>query len=270
MLDNGWKSISELRKVDTNYSGMHYSYEYAKETGLLQYRYCEVSGAVHSVGVWEEIEICLDSDNGILYRACERGHRDYCSKEKFDTQFGVFHNDNRGEFGGSMLTPAGVCIGGNFREVVNHKRKVYAIDSMNHLGLAHFRLLEFSDAKRYKEIYSTVDGYLDFLNRDCLQYGALFNTEDALYFVISGFVVTKNEKYVGHTKLLKVQNSKVEEIFVVNEEFCWIHSLVVFNNIAYVSMDKMVVSIDLETGILGYYTNLSELAELDLIEIQET
>jgi len=34
-------------------------------------------------------------------------------------------------------------------------------------------------------------------------------------------------------------------------------------------MDKMVVCIDLETGSLGYYTNLSEDAELDLLIIQE-
>lgn len=34
-------------------------------------------------------------------------------------------------------------------------------------------------------------------------------------------------------------------------------------------MDKMAVSIDLETGSLGYYTNLSELAELELLIIQE-
>lgn len=268
MSDNGWKNINELRKVDANYSGMRYSVEYAEEAGVLPYRYCERFGEIHSVGICEEIELCID-DKEVRFRECEIAHKDRSAKIMFDTQFGVFQNDNRGEFGGSMLSPAGICVHGNFREVVNHKKRVYAIDSMNHLGLVHFRLLEFAGAKRYREIYSTINDLKDLFHRECLQYGALFDDEDALYFVISGFVVDKEDEYIGHSKLLRVYNSKVEEIYSVNESFCWINSLVVILNKAYVSMDKMVVCIDLEAGSLEYLTNLSENAELDLLIIEE-
>lgn len=116
MLDNGWKSINELRRADTNYAGMRYSVEYAEEVGILPFHYCGRFGDIHSVVICEEIEICLD-DKEIRYKACDIAHKDRSAKTTFDTQFGVFQNDNRGELGGSMLSPAGVRVHGNFREV---------------------------------------------------------------------------------------------------------------------------------------------------------
>ena len=68
MTENKWKSINELRKVNKNYSGMRYSVKYAKEVGIIRYRYCELLGKNPTVGVCEKIKIRLDSDKGILYR----------------------------------------------------------------------------------------------------------------------------------------------------------------------------------------------------------
>lgn len=69
-------------------------------------------------------------------------------------------------------------------------------------------------------------------------------------------------------KLLKIQDSKVEEIFSANEEFYWINSLIVIENKAYVSMDKMVAVIDIEADKIEYFTNISEEAEIDIMIVQ--
>lgn len=74
---------------------------------------------------------------------------------------------------------------------------------------------------------------------------------------------------MGCTKLLKVIDSKVEEVFSADEEFFWINTLIVLENMVYVSMDKMVVSIDLTTSKFEYYTNLSEESELDILVAAE-
>lgn len=265
-----WNSFRDLRKVETNYSGMCYSYEFAKESGMLPYRYSESYGEVHTVGVREELEITYDADTGILYKISGTVQSGGC-KETFDTQFGVFQNDNRGEFGGQMITSSGVCVNGNFREVVNHKKKVYAIDSRNHLGLAHFRLLEFAGAKEYRVLYHTKDFLEDMESCEDLQYGALYDTGEALFIVISGHISQKNKHrgYVACTKILKVKDSQVFELVILKEALCWVKNLIVVENVAYVSMDKMIMRIDLDTGSVEYYTHISDLAELDLLEVSE-
>lgn len=262
------EKFKRVTESGANYSGMKYSYEYAEETGILPFHHSEEFGENHAVGVRENYEIRLDAEKGILCKPCGLGHRYRVYKKEFDTQLGIFRNDDRGEFGGSMITSAGIYISGNFKEVVNHKKKVYAVDSLTHMMVGNFRLLEFTDAKKYKEIYSTVNDLKHYFDWCRLSYGALFDTGDALYFVISGLVVIEKE-YIAHTKLIKVQKSKAEEILAIDEEFSWINNLIVIENMAYVSMDKMIVSINLETGGLEYYTWLSELAERDLLTVLE-
>lgn len=192
-----WKSISKLRKVDMNYSGMPYSYEYAKETGLLQSFYSEQLGDIHTVGIHEGIEICWDAGLGVLYRELENGRRKCNDKEVFVTQFGKFQNYDRGEFGGEMITPAGIRVNGNFKTVVDHKKKVFAVDSMHHFGAGHFRLLEFTGAKRYRELYATTDAWAD-EEQERLEYGALFAAGNALYFILSGYVWREQRVYGLH------------------------------------------------------------------------
>lgn len=264
-----WRPISELRKIERNYSGSPYSYEWAKKQGKIPKGYSEYLIKTYAVSISEEIELMCNADKDILYRItdnCGSG----CTKE-FITQLGVFKNDNRGEFGGQLITPTGESVGGNFIDVVNHKDKVYAIDSLNHLGLAHFNLLEFKSSDEYQTIYHTKD-FMDVdYNIEDLEFGALYNNGQELYIVISGCIskVNNERSSVGCTKILKVTESVVEEIFVTNQTFNYIKSLVIIGDIAYVSMDKIVALISLSSGNVEYYTCISELAEKDLVQTRQ-
>lgn len=268
-----WKLFNELRKVDKNYSGLNYSYEMAERLGILEDRYLESFVGKHTVGVNEKLEICLDEKGRLLYRLVEKSELNGINKE-FNTQFGVFVNNNQGEFGGELITSAGVRVNGNFVDAVDYENRVYVIDSLKHLGVAHFRLLEFTGAKKYRDIYRTKDIWEDIGEYESLQFGALYEAEDALYILISGYISQMNKKEgknreIACTKLLRVRNSNVYESVQLNETFYGVRNMIIFNNSVYVAMDKMVVRINMKDGMVSYYTHISELAEIDLLVSNE-
>lgn len=264
-----WKLFDELRKVDKNYSGLNYSYEMAERLGILEDRYLESFVEKHTVGVNEKLEICLDEKRSLYYRLVEKSERKGINKE-FKTQFGVFVNNNQGEFGGELMTSAGIRVSGNFVDVVDYEKRVYAIDSHNHLGVAHFRLLEFTDAKKYSVLYQTKDMWEDIGEYESLQFGALYKADDALYILVSGYISQMNKrneknKEIACTKLLRIQNLKMYECVQLNETFYGVWNMIVFNNDVYVAMDKTVIRIDMKDGVVNYYTHISELVEIDLL-----
>ena len=265
-MEKPWKLFKELRQVDTNYSGLSYSYEMAECLGILENRYFESFVGIHTVGVNENLEICLDEKGRLLYRLVEKSELKGINKE-FDTQFGVFMNNNQGEFGGELITPDRIRVRGNFVDVVDCGKRMYAIDSLNHLGIAHFRLLEFIGTKKYRTLYQTKEIWDDIEGYENLQFGALYEIDESLYILISGYVLQKEGKNreVACTKVLRVRNSEVDECVKLNEAFYGVQNMLVLNDDVYVAMDKMVVRIDLGKGVVDYYTNISEFAESDLL-----
>ncbi len=203
---------------------------------------------------------------GILYRIANESKREY--GEEFTTQFGVFKNNNQGEFGGHLISSSGTRISGNFINVFDYKDMVYAIDSLNHMGIAHFNLLVFKSSDEYQTIYHTKDFMEDFEN---FKFSAMYIDGQEMYIIISGDISSYGkEKYCKDcTKILKVNESVVDEVAVVDESFSFINSLVIIGDYAYVSMDKLVAQIALSSGKVDYYTCLSEQAEENLIQIRK-
>ena len=112
-----WRPISELRKTDRDYSGIHYPYDYAKKHKNPDDVYSSICSDrdTKSVGVIEKIEIRRAALGEIQYRVTGRDRSEYNPLRKFDTQYGSFVSEDNGEFGGYLTTPSGMRIGGNFR-----------------------------------------------------------------------------------------------------------------------------------------------------------
>lgn len=58
-----------------------------------------------------------------------------------------------GEFGGALKTPGGE-INGNFCDIFEAGGKIYAVDSLSHLGLASTTIYSFDCDCKYHKIFS--------------------------------------------------------------------------------------------------------------------
>lgn len=282
--DNNWKSLDDLRETDRDYSGLAYSYQYAKnhkDLKSLGGSYFNSGGSKpRTVSIKEVIEIKEDPTGKILYRVIGKDEpKESC--QEFHTQFGTYLSDNHGEFGGILITPGGKTVGGNFRYIFDLKDKVYAIDTCAHLTIAHFGLFRFVDPDHCCRLYS-VGGYIPILmdyeehkgiTEDlCCQ--AVDVKEDKAYILLSGHV-TREDPDAGRQwwyeeRLLKVENEEVEEVVRLTGYISrHIRNLIVQGNVLYVSCDKMVIKYDMSEKKSTFFTCLSEEDEADLLENKE-
>lgn len=117
----GWKHITELREVKSNYSGSYYSAEYAKNNKNMKDMYA--GAGISTVVISENVIIKRDSSQGIVYRVEGRNYNEK-SKTEFHTQFGTFYSDDQGEFGGELTTPSGENIDENQNENLSLSERI--------------------------------------------------------------------------------------------------------------------------------------------------
>ena len=262
-----WKPIKSLRKVGQNYSGWSYTYDWAKANGLFERATGQSFWKLHTVYVPEPLEIKMSND-GIYYRLAEFPNGECPSS--FNTVFGVFHNDNQGEFGGTLVSPSGLSVEGNFTLVFDFDDKVYAIDSLHHMGLRHFKLHEFKDASHYRCLYD-VGGWGSRYN-ESLDFQGLFIASEGMYILIGGDILsdetnTDNDmhNYKETSKLLFVSNGKINECLEVGETFEEVKNIIVLNHYLYVASDKILTVIDMGSGESQYYTFIGKKAVRNLL-----
>ncbi len=140
MINEKWKSIESLRITDRDYSGMRYSMSYAKRHKNKKDMYAQ--GGTKSVAIEESIHIKKEIDGSIVYQVKGRDHLKDAFRN-YNTQFGGFHSEDNGEFGGDLITPSGVKIAGNFKYVFDLQDKVYAISTLGHLVIASTSIYRF-------------------------------------------------------------------------------------------------------------------------------
>lgn len=91
-----------------------------------------------------------------------------------ETSAGNFVSRDYGEFGGVLETPGGE-IDGNFCDVFELGDRVYAVDSLSHLGLVSTNVYSFDRGCKYHKIFS--DENLDFKAR--------YATDERAYILLS-------------------------------------------------------------------------------------
>ena len=153
-------------------------------------------------------------------------------------------------------TPGGE-INGNFCDVFEAGGKIYAVDSLSHLGLASTTIYSFDRDCKYHKVFSAEN--LDFKARHV--------AGERAYILVSGSVSTRS----GGEKLKSILLEISENGDMLKTEFdCnfpLVFNMLVSDGKMFLGADKAVVVFDLQTEEINAYTPLSVEVEKHIIGI---
>ena len=175
---NKWQKLNELRQPDPHICGGYYAKNFLKT-----YRpdfYAE------GYDFFPEFVRVAEKDGEIFCRLEEANVPDEdapidSDECVFKTSVGNFVSRNHGEFGGALETPGGE-INGNFCDIFEAGGKIYAVDSLSHLGLASTTIYSFDCDCKYHKIFSDEN----------LGFKARYATGERAYILVSGSVSTRS------------------------------------------------------------------------------
>lgn len=169
----------------------------------------------------------------------------------FKTSVGNFVSRDYGEFGGVLETPGGE-INGNFCDIFEAGGKIYAVDSLSHLGLASTTIYSFDCDCKYHKIFSDEN----------LSFKARYVTDERAYLLLSDRV-GENSKSV----LLEISENGDMLKTEFDCDFQLVFNMLVSDGKMFLGADKAVVVFDLQTKEINAYTPLSVEAEKYIIGI---
>lgn len=245
---NQWQKLDELRRTDPHICGGYYTKNFLKT-----YRpdfYAE------GYDFFPEFVRVAEKDGEIFCRLEEANVPDEDAPVDsdecvFKTSVGNFVSRNHGEFGGALETPGGE-IDGNFCDVFELGDRVYAVDSLSHLGLASTTVYSFDRGCKYHKIFSDEN----------LVFKARYVTDERAYILLSDRV-GKNPKSV----LLEISENGIDAKTEFDCGFYLVFNMIVKNGKMILGVDKAVVVVDLQTKEINAYTPLSVEAEKHIIGI---
>lgn len=243
---NKWQKLNELRKTDPRISGGYYTKNFLKT-----YRpdfYAE------GYDFFPEFVRVAEKDGEIFCRLEEANVPDEDAPVDSDecmleTSVGNFVSRNHGEFGGALETPGGE-IDGNFCDVFELGDRVYAVDSLSHLGLASTTVYSFDRGCKYHKIFSDEN----------LGFKARYVTDERAYILLSDRV-GENPKSI----LLEISENGIDAKTEFDCGFYLVFNMIVKNGKMILGADKAVVVFDLQTKEINAYTPLSVEAEKHII-----
>lgn len=245
---NQWQKLDELRRTDPHICGGYYAKNFLKT-----YRpdfYAE------GYDFFPEFVRVAEKDGEIICRLEEAIvpdedapiDSDECMLE---TSLGTFVSRDYGEFGGTLETPGGE-INGNFCDIFEAGGKIYAVDSLSHLGLASTTIYSFDRDCKHHKIFSDEN----------LGFKARYVTDERAYILLSDHV-GKNPKSV----LLEISENGDMLKTEFDCDFPLVFNMLVSDGKMFLGADKAVVTADLQTKEIKAYTPLSVEAEKHIIGI---
>lgn len=245
---NQWQKLDELRRTDPHICGGYYTKNFLKT-----YRpdfYAE------GYDFFPEFVRVAEKDGEIFCRLEEANVPDEDAPVDSDecmleTSAGTFVSHDHGEFGGALETPGGE-IDGNFCDVFELGDRVYAVDSLSHLGLASTTVYSFYRGCKYHKIFSDEN----------LGFKARYVTNERAYILLSD-CVGENPKSV----LLEISENGIDAKTEFDCGFYLVFNMIVKNGKMILGVDKAVVTADLQTKEINAYTPLSVEAEKHIIGI---
>lgn len=245
---NQWQKLDELRRTDPHICGGYYTKNFLKT-----YRpdfYSE------GYSFFPEFVEVAKINGGIVCRLAEPDIPDEDTPFDIDecvfkTSVGNFVSRNHGEFGGALETPGGE-IDGNFCDVFELGDRVYAVDSLSHLGLVSTTVYSFDRGCKYHKIFSDEN----------LGFKARYVTDERAYILLSDRV-GENSKSV----LLEISENGDMLKTEFDCDFQFVFNMLVSDGKMFLGADKAVVVFDLQTKEINAYTPLSVEAEKHIIGI---
>lgn len=245
---NKWQKLNELRKTDPRISGGYYTTEFLKTDRPDFYS--------EGYSFFPEFVEVAKINGEIVCRLAEPDIPDEDTPFDIDecvfkTSVGNFVSRNHGEFGGALETPGGE-IDGNFCDVFELGDRVYAVDSLSHLGLASTTVYSFDRGCKYHKIFSDEN----------LGFKARYVTDERAYILLSDRV-GENSKSV----LLEISENGDMLKTEFDCDFQLVFNMLVSDGKMFLGADKAVVVFDLQTKEINAYTPLSVEAEKHIIGI---
>lgn len=245
---NQWQKLDELRRTDPHICGGYYAKNFLKT-----YRpdfYAE------GYDFFPEFVRVAEKDGEIFCRIEEANVPDEDAPVDsdecvFKTSVGNFVSRDYGEFGGVLETPGGE-INGNFCDIFEAGGKIYAVDSLSHLGLASTTVYSFDRGYKYHKIFSDEN----------LAFKARYVTDERAYILLSDRV-GENPKSV----LLEISENGIDTKTEFDCGFYLVFNMIVKNGKMILGVDKAVVTADLQTKEINAYTPISVEAEKHIIGI---
>ena len=208
--------------------------------------------------VLEYIEVYTSESGILLWKATDsepRKETDFV----FYSSFGIFHSIDHGEFGGTLTTPKETLYG-NFSNIIEFNGKVYAIDSLNHMGIRHSRIIEFDNQLNHKTIFETDP-------EDRLSLVAITIEKDRILLLISGALSGNTgsfEDSKDYSVLLEITKNGLNRIAEFEFDLHYVNNLLLKNHTLIIGMNKLIAVIDTETKEINAYTPLTIEAEDEL------
>lgn len=245
---NQWQKLDELRRTDPHICGGYYTKNFLKtyRPDFYSEGYSFFPEFVEVAKVNGEIICRLDEPN--IPDEDTPFDSDECVLE---TSVGNFVSRDHGEFGGALETPGGE-IDGNFCDVFELGDRVYAVDSLSHLGLVSTTVYSFDRGCKYHKIFSDEN----------LGFKARYVTDERAYILLSDRV-GENPKSV----LLEISENGDMLKTEFDCDFQLVFNMLVSDGKMFLGADKAVVVFDLQTKEINAYTPLSVEAEKHIIEI---
>ena len=213
---------------------------------------------VYARFIQEYIEVKQLDNGDISWRAVDEIPY-YESDFDFNTSFGLFRSENRGEFGGTLTTPK-TTIRGNFLKLFECNGKVYAIDTLNHMGIAHTKIYEFNSESEYKILFETnID--------EMLSLSALTISEHSVYILISGAVLGEDHTFTGSKSrsiLFEINMNGITRSGVFDTELHYVYNMIIHNRKMILGMDKLVAVVDIADNSIQAFSPLTLEAENDI------
>lgn len=250
---NQWQKLDELRRTDPHICGGYYAKNFLKT-----YRpdfYAE------GYDFFPEFVRVAEKDGEIVCRLEEANVPDKDAPVDsdecvFKTSVGNFVSRDYGEFGGVLETPGGE-INGNFCDIFEAGGKIYAVDSLSHLGLASTTIYSFDCDCKYHKIFSDEN----------LGFKARYATGERAYILVSGSVSTRSGGEKLKSILLEISENGIDAKTEFDCGFYLVFNMIVKNGKMILGVDKAVVTADLQTKEIKAYTPLSVEAEKHIIGI---
>lgn len=153
-------------------------------------------------------------------------------------------------------TPGGE-INGNFCDIFEAGGKIYAVDSLSHLGLASTTIYSFDCDCKYHKIFSDEN----------LGFKARYATGERAYILVSGSVSTRSGGEKLKSILLEISENGIDAKTEFDCGFYLVFNMIVKNGKMILGVDKAVVTADLQTKEIKAYTPISVEAEKHIIGI---
>lgn len=244
------------------YSGEYYNRLYENDEKNVRAKSYENNKSI-AVFRPEYIEVIESESGELIWKAVEQlpVHK---AEFNFNSSLGLFQSCNRGEFGGILITPKN-NIPGNFSNLFEFNNKVYAIDSLNHMGIGHTCIYEFKKELNAKMLFKT-----EF--KESISLSSLKIEENRVLILVSGFIRGDRGTFDGISPcsyLFEISRDGFKKIAVFDFSFHYAYNMLLIDKELIVGMDKVIAFCNIETKEMRFLTPLTIEAENDIKKVND-